>query len=237
MNKGLCFIALAAVLLSACGLKKEEGLAQRFSLRMGATGYTVSDSTFFEKKDDHNALVVFFREPTLKSPELNPVYFAGKTAAAFADSLAQDATNYEYLILKLSIKGLILTKRYSMKTLLDAKEYYKLAENFLIANDKSDTTFLGKSIKPGVLSVNDLVKLIIAIDDQKFQYGEIIGFTVLGFEESYTEETEREVMNIRLGLKRQNTIAEVYDIAFDKADKKIVGVGWDLLTAAPAEGE
>ena len=71
------------------------------ALRLGAKAYTVEDSTIYEKKEEHSALVVMFNNPDMKSPELDPLYFSGKTAAAFADSLGPEAINFDYFVMKL----------------------------------------------------------------------------------------------------------------------------------------
>lgn len=219
----------AILLLVGCSLKQEKQLAERMALRLGAKAYTVEDSTIYEKKEEHSALVVMFNNPDMKSPELDPLYFSGKTAAAFADSLGPEAINFDYFVMKLDIKGLIYTKRFKMKTLLTAKDYYKRGEDFLRAVFTEDTTTIAKMLNQQVVPIPALTELFIVMDNQAFQYGSETAINILGFEETITD-SQRAVVKVRLAVYRQNAIAEVYNLTFDKADGKIVGANWEILT-------
>jgi hypothetical protein len=232
MKNNLLFFAVV-VLLSACTLANEKEAAEATAKDLGVTEFTVTDTTIFENKAEHPTLVLYFKEPKMESPELDPVYLSSKTAYNYVNKLGLDkATAYHNIIVKLGIKGYVYSNSYSIKTLNNIDRYYAKAKDFIINVTNTDSAAIMAALKPGVINHDDMVQVYIMDDDQKMNNGNLTDIKMVGFEETHTEITGRDVMAVRAVVYRQNKASEVYNFTFDRADQKIVGIGWDILKQA-----
>lgn len=233
MKKSLLFFAAALLLLNACSLTTEKEAAEVIAKELGATEVTVSDTTIFEKKEEHPTLVVYFKEPKMESPELDPIFLSSKTAYNYVKKLGVDnASAYHNIIIKLGIKGYIYSNRYSLKTLNNIDSYYTKSKNFIIDISELDSAAVMSYLKPGIITPDDMVQVYIMDDNQRMNNGKMTDIKLVGFEETHTQTTDRDVMAVRAIVYRQDKATEVYNFTFDRTDQKIVGLGWDILKQA-----
>jgi hypothetical protein len=232
MKSNLLLFAIVG-LFSACGLSHEKEAAEVVSKNLGAIEFTVADTTIFDKKADHPTLIVYFKDPKLESPELDPVYLSSKAAYEFVNKLGMDkASTYHNIIIKLGIKGYIYSNRYSIKTLNSIDGYYTKAKNFIIDVTETDDDAIQTCLKPNVITLDDIVQVYMMDDNQKMNRGKMSDIKLVGFEETHTESTGRDVMAVRAIVYRQDKPSEAYNFTFDRTDQKIVGLGWDILKQA-----
>lgn len=232
MKSNLLLLAIIG-LFSACSLAHEKEAAEVVSKNLGAVEFTVSDTTIFENKAEHPTLIVYFKDPKMESPELDPVYLSSKAAYEFVNKLGMDkASAYHNIIIKLGIKGYIYSNRYSLKTLNSVDGYYTKAKNFIIDVTETDDDAIQTYLKPGVLTLDDIVQVYMMDDNQKMNRGKMSDIKLVGFEETHTESTGRDVMAVRAIVYRQDKASEAYNFTFDRTDQKIVGLGWDILKQA-----
>lgn len=232
MKNSLLFFAVV-VLLSACALADEKEAAEATAKDLGVTEFTVADTTIFENKAEHPTLVLYFKDPKMESPELDPVYLSSKTAYNYVNKLGLDkATAYHNIIVKLGIKGYVYSNRYSLKTLNNIDSYYTKAKDFIINITNVDSAAIMAALKPGIITHDDMVQFYIMDDDQKMNNGNLTDIKMVGFEETHTQITGRDVMAVRAIVYRQDKPSEVYDFTFDRTDKKIVGMHGDILKQA-----
>jgi len=230
MKKSLLFLAAMLLLLSACSLTTEKEAAEVISKELGATEFTVSDTTIFEKKAEHPTLIVYFKDPKMESPELDPVYLSAKTAYNYVKKLGVDnASAYHNIIIKLGIKGYIYSNQYSLKTLNEMDSYYAKSKNFIIDITENDSAAIVPLLKPGVITFDDMIQVYIMDDNQKMNLGKITDIKLVGFVETHTESTGRDVMAVRAIVYRKDKPSEAYNFTYDRIDQKIVGLGWDFL--------
>ncbi|UPT67727.1 MAG: hypothetical protein M0D57_03390 [Sphingobacteriales bacterium JAD_PAG50586_3] len=142
------------------------------------------------------------------------------------------ATAYHNIIVKLDLKGYNYTKHYSLKTLNAVTPYYTKSKSFIAGITSGDTAAVLSYLKPDVISPADMLQVYLTDDDLQVKYGNYSDIKIVGFEETRTKITNRQVMAIRAVVCRQSIPSEVYNLTFDMADQKIVGLGWDILKRA-----
>lgn len=219
------------MVLASCGLGKEKEAAEKVAKELGASAFEVKDTTVYEKKAAHATLLLLLTNPKMEAPELDYTYLSSKAAYSFLTNLGMaNIGEYQFIAVKLITNERVFQTRFSVKTLNRVYSYYTLSKKFIYAVDTGDNSVTSPMVKPDIISAADLIQIHYSAENYKYDNGELTGIKHLGFDETYIEETGRNVMIVRTLALRNNKASEIYNFTFDRADQKIVGMAWDAFT-------
>lgn len=231
MGKYLLIALVATLVITGCGLGKEKEAAENVAKELAAKNVEVADTVIFESKTEHPSIILSLNNPALKSPELDKDYLASKAALGFVTRLGMDkAMDYSIVLVRFTFKDEVFNKRFKVKTLNMVPGYYSKTKQFITAITETDTATAGGMLNTNVIKREDLWQVYFSSDVQKSGYGAVSEIKILGFEESYKEESQRNVIGVRALVYRGGKESEMYNFTFDRANQKIVGMAWDVLT-------